>query len=258
MIKKKLLVCLGIGEHIEKTKQVFYSALNEGQWRDEMMLLTLKDQDDNKLKWFKDRNILISQQERINHESDFFSILLTKFYLFTKEFKKWNKILYLDSDVIIRGNLNHICQLEGDIYFASGGKDRTLEWDFKKPKTIKIEYDLSKAGFNAGVFWLDTKIIKKTSFKELMDLTKRFSDDIKIISADQGILNLYFYDRWTPFPEKSVIQSSRRNVDLYLEETIYHFAGGTNPWEDKAPDHLRKIWEKNNMEAQINMATKTI
>ena len=222
-----------------------------------MMLLTLEDQDDNKLKWFKNRDILISQQERINHENDFFSILLTKFYLFTKEFKKWNKILYLDSDVIIRGNLNHIGQLKNDIYFASGGKDRTLEWDFKKPEAIKTEYDLSKAGFNAGVFWFDTEIIKEKSFEELMSLAKRFSNDIKTISADQGILNLYFYDKWTPFPEKSVIQSSRRNVDLYSEETIYHFAGGTNPWDDAAPNHLRRIWEKNNMEAQIDVVTKT-
>lgn len=74
---------------------------------------------EKELRWFKEKGILVKQckpfhTERAKAKRPFNARISTlKFFLFTSEFKKWQNIIYLDSDIIVRAPLDALTKIKG-------------------------------------------------------------------------------------------------------------------------------------------------
>src|SRR3989339_340107 len=116
-MNNNLFISFATKDYIDQAKQLFVSLLMHGNWQDEIMLLTYNVPKENLL-WFKNNNILIKEISLPINELDweknlpqnplFSNILSGKLTLFSPEFKKWKKIVYMDADIIIRGSIKEL------------------------------------------------------------------------------------------------------------------------------------------------------
>jgi len=251
-MKKDLLVTLATGRNIEWTKQLFSSAYFNAGWKGDYMILAY-DMPEEKLSWFRKKGILVKKCRPMatglagkSNDPIFFS----KLYLFSEEFGKWRNIVYLDSDILIRGSLGDLTKVRG---FASTLDNMGFLLDqFMYSKENKREfldlrknYDLRENAFCAGVFAFNTDIIEKGTFDGMKRLAKKYSGILRF--GDQSVLNLYFYKRWQRLPGAFGVLANYAGKDLKLREDvdgiILHFAGPRKPW-DKNSGYYRE-WKGN-------------
>ncbi|MDI6742496.1 MAG: glycosyltransferase [Smithella sp.] len=272
-MKKSLLVTLADGNYIEQAKQLFSGAWGSTGWKGDYMLLAYNIAEKD-LTWFKDRGILVKKcgaimtesETRIGHAP---LTTLSKFYLFTPEFKKWKNIVFLDGDIITRGSLDTLAQVKG---FAAARIlnifRTTLKGQFNKrtKKNQKLfdeladRYDLKRPAFNSGVMAFNTDIISEGDFQNLKTILFRFRDIIAI--SEETVLNIYFYDRWR---ELSQVYNVCPGYELYLSgclpsnlkaiisHTYSNFPGG-KPWLLTSP--LYSEWKSNLDRADMIDITK--
>lgn len=117
--------------------------------------------------------------------------------LITEVFSTEDKILYLDSDIIVRKNLANLwdTDLEG---FAFGGvRDITA---MQQSCPIRLQYPVFDSYYNAGVGLYNLKYLRQTNFEGIV------ADFIKnnfslIVCHDQDILNACFHGRFKSISE---------------------------------------------------------
>jgi len=260
--KKNLLVTLADKNYIEQAKQLFSSVYWNAGWKGDYMLLAYKIPE-KQLGWFRKKGILI---KKCNLSSDHMikrwpSVVLSKFYLFTPEFKKWKTVLYLDVDIIVRASLDELTKIKD--FTATKGHKRLLniclkpmfikleKRDISKLHELKREYDLNAGAFNSGVMAFSTDIIKKDMFKKL----KNFSDRYRTICAggDELLINLLFYKKWTRIPQVYNLYPDYLRYQTGLKPKkikgiVLHFVLN-KPWNKKSPFY--KEWENNLKKAEL-------
>ncbi|MCX6773587.1 MAG: hypothetical protein NTY68_01140 [Candidatus Micrarchaeota archaeon] len=264
-MKKDLLVTLGTEKNIEWAKQLFSSVYWNAGWKGEYMLLAYKVPE-RELEWFRKKGILVKKCRPIirrHMENDNRPIFFSKFYLFTREFKKWKTVIYLDSDIIVRASLDELAKTEtfaavADVF----GFDKLRNQFIGSPKELyqelKDNFELETDLFNAGVMAFSTEIIKEDTFDELKHLLSRYKKVCRC--ADQSIFNLFFYKRWEKLPLVYNIYSAAvinrwgiRQKDF--EGIVLHFTGPNKPWMAKS--HFYNEW-KDNLDKADRMDLKRI
>jgi lipopolysaccharide biosynthesis glycosyltransferase len=199
--KGNLLVTLADRNYVEQAKQLFSSVYWNAGWEGEYMLLA-HDIPEDELKWFKEKGIIIHKCQPLHDMSigmNYSPIVLDKFYLFTIEFRKWKNIIYLDSDIIVRGSLNYLTNIKG-----FGAVISTLK--FSEQFAIGSElynelitnYKLNSISCNTGIMAFSTDIIFDETFEKLTALFDKYHPIIHY--ADEAILNLYFFKKWKKLP----------------------------------------------------------
>ncbi|MCX6773483.1 MAG: hypothetical protein NTY68_00605, partial [Candidatus Micrarchaeota archaeon] len=166
------------------------------------------------------------------------SVFFSKFYLFTREFKKWRNIVYLDSDILVRGSLEDLAKAKG---FAST-RDNTIflleqfilsDHEKKACDELRKGYRMEKDAFCSGMFAFSTDIIKEKTFDELKGLAERYGSVAKY--REQSIINLYFCGKWHRLPDVFGILVTYIGKDLMMKDNvdgiILHFAGPKKPWD---------------------------
>jgi lipopolysaccharide biosynthesis glycosyltransferase len=145
------------------------------------------------------------------------------------------KILYLDSDLVVLGNLSEIWNTElGSKLLAAvpiPGSDR---W---RLHGTPEEYGY----FNSGVMVLNLRNWRDRGCEAtLLDYARKHPD--RLIDADQDLLNACFYDSWVPLPYVWNVISPfyKRSHPLGLPEPevlriqrsakIVHYNGIAKPW----------------------------
>jgi lipopolysaccharide biosynthesis glycosyltransferase len=136
---------------------------------------------------------------------------MNTFYLFTPEFKKWDNIVYLDSDILVRASLEKLSTVKGfwavddcrnlENQFINQKKDKNVIWNREYDKLLNklhTKYNLLRSAFNAGVIAFSTDIVKENTFKELNELSNQYMQIAGL--ADQSILNLFFSMTWKRLP----------------------------------------------------------
>lgn len=259
-MKKNLLVTLADESYLDAAKQVFSGAYFNAGWKGDYMLLAYKVPKE-KLAWFRKKGILVKECEPLVDENVFgrwFSTTLISLWLFTNEFKKWNKVIYIDGDTIIRASLDDLIKVKG---FAAVSEKYSFKALFiknlknksqKTYYTLKSKYNLNSLIFNAGLFVFDTDIINKDTFSDLFNLLNFYGK--YILSADEPILNLFFYRKWKQLPfiyNVFVNEPVRLLYKLHfikIEGIIIHFAGegffsGNKPWSKE--NLFYKEWKFN-------------
>jgi len=195
MKSKTLLVTLADENYVKQAKQLFSSAYFNGGWKGDYMLLA-HNIPESKLKWFRKKGILIKKCKplykktigKFKHPPS----VLSKFYLFTEEFKKWKNIVYLDSDIIVRTDISYLSRIKG---FAAGISTLNLKGQFK---TLPKGYNPNAKSFNTGVMAFSTDIIKPETFNKLKELFEQYKDNS--YWAEEGPFNILFYDNWKALP----------------------------------------------------------
>ena len=188
-MKKDLLVTLADGNYIEQAKQLFSSVYWNAGWQGDYMLLAY-DIPEKDLKWFSDKGFLVKECAAILDKSNNYIghaplMTLSKFYLFTPEFKKWKNVVYLDGDIIVRGSLDALIQVKGFAAARILNICRTvLQGQFHDRnesnenlfKELENKCDLSRPAFNSGVMAYSTDIILEDDFQNIKNILLHFKD----------------------------------------------------------------------------------
>lgn len=243
-IKKNLIVTLANDDYLDKAKQVLSSVYFNAGWKGDYLLLA-HDINDKKLTWFINKGIQIYKTKKLgNHTGpgNYPPVVLSKFYLLKKYFKQWDKIIFLDADIIVRSSLNNLLSLSG--FNAPEAETNQLKDQFIKERKIISKYNLNKH-YNleeksccTGVFVFDSSIIKEDSFKNLLNLYQEYRD--LAIYGEESIFNLYFYKNWNrlPFLYNFNPDHAKRYYNANIENSpavIIHFGWSISPWKKNSP-----------------------
>ncbi|MCK5632690.1 hypothetical protein KAH94_03005, partial [bacterium] len=207
-MEKKLLITLSDKNSINDSKRLFTNIQSKKLWKFELMLLAYKIPK-KELNWFTDRGIKIKRCDKPSFiPSNFNPVKSNKFLLFEKEFKKWNNIVYLDSDIIIKSNINEL----GYVKEFSAVQDDLINGSLidqlihpklmskNKLKQFRKKFSFLSPAFNSGVMAFPTTIINKDTIKNLKKIINEYADIKKPLPTDQPILNLLFYKKWKKLP----------------------------------------------------------
>lgn len=158
---------------------------------------------------------------------------------FIPDFVTEDKVLYLDSDLIVTGDLTDLFELDlGENYLAA---TRSCFG--------------AGLGFNAGVLLINNKKWKSESIRQqLIELTEKEHENVK--EGDQSILNMLFRDQYSLLDDKYNFQigfdagAAEKNHAFIFEipltplPKILHYISPDKPWKQFSVGRLREEWWK--------------
>jgi len=256
-MSKQVLVTLADRNYVPQAKQLFSSVYHNSGWKGDYLLLAHKIPD-HTAKWFTDKGILVLPVEPLSKKGfdKHPSTILSKFYLFTPELRRWKKVVFLDGDIIVEASLQALAHIKDfgavpDIHFMPlGGQfvsPRPNRGDGHKKAFYELErgYDLREVAFNSGMMAFDTGAIEDDALEALMLLYKRYG---RISNSEQSILNLYLYKRWQHLPlvYDNYFPYHRPSWKPRYKPTmavVQHFLWD-KPWTRK-DRHFDRLWAQN-------------
>lgn len=144
-----------------------------------------------------------------------------------------DRVLYLDCDTLVCGNLNELWQINLDNKFLAAVQD---VWDVKKH--IR-RLDLKQATyFNSGMILFNCKFCRENNFFDLIK-SCAFSDNLKIKFCDQDVLNAvsdgkkvivspkynYMNTWWRNFYYEYEGEMEKEYIEAEQKPVIIHFTG---------------------------------
>lgn len=243
---KTVLTTIANERYLDYAKQVFSSAYFSGLWRGDFLLLAFDDVSQVKLDWFRERNIRVVQVDPFDREMDFVTTInLAKIELFRDDFKEWDRVVYLDTDMIVQKPLGNILEVDGIGGVQGIGKCRVsnrLRRPYN-PETkalfdqLRESFDIKAPGINGGFFCFNTDIINKETYKELRIFVRKYH--LLFESADECTLALFFkpYMRLLPLSFNVYLYRYGMNHPEKAKGAILHFVGTgiLPPWAQDSP-----------------------
>ena len=216
---------------------IVYDFLTEENKTKIKKLKKIKDFDINFIKINKEDFSLISKNTQTN-PSHFFKL---KFF----NLKEINKILYLDSDVIVRKDIGALYETDMVDSYMAAVKDIGC-------KTVKKRLNLSKSSIyiNSGVMLID---LEKT--REI-DISQKIDDFLYIYSknnyGDQDVINYIFQEKIKEldiryncmFPYHNEYDDWNYYVQVSQDPVIIHYIATGKPWAAGVQCHLRSDYFK--------------
>ena len=158
---------------------------------------------------------------------------------FIPDFVTEDKVLYLDSDLLVTDDLEELFQLDlGENYLAAA---RSCFG--------------AGIGFNAGVLLINNKKWQAENIRQkLIDLTEKEHENVK--EGDQSILNMLFKDQYSLLEDKYNFQigfdagAAEKNHAFIFEipltplPKILHYISPDKPWNQFSVGRLREEWWK--------------
>ena len=158
---------------------------------------------------------------------------------FIPDFVTEDKVLYLDSDLIVTGDLTDLFELDlGENYL---GAARSCFG--------------AGVGFNAGVLLINNKKWKSETIRQkLIELTEKEHENVK--EGDQSILNMLFKEQYSLLEDKYNFQigfdagAAEKNhafifeIPLTPSPKILHYISPDKPWKQFSVGRLREEWWK--------------
>lgn len=174
----------------------------------------------------------------------------TSFYrYFIPNLIKAERVLYLDTDIIINGSLSPLFEVEMIDFPLYAAYDYALNWNTKNHFYEKFseyeDYSLYQGGenfspyLNSGVLLLNIPKCKEIRFTErLIYLTQKYN---RVTYGDQDIINFLLFKYWIDIGIKYNYQVGAElffSNKLYLYPTlekpvVIHYTGSKKPWIDK-------------------------
>jgi lipopolysaccharide biosynthesis glycosyltransferase len=151
------------------------------------------------------------------------------------------KVIYLDSDIVVRGKLDELWNSCYGNFIAGAVTDSFVEANSQIKS--KLGLDRGESYFNAGVLLIDLNLWRQARVgPEAVAFAHRYADRISF--ADQCPLNWVLRDRWIKLPEiwnlqtSSMVVRSQEGFANYsraakkrgLAAKIIHFSGPSKPW----------------------------
>lgn len=145
---------------------------------------------------------------------------------------KYQRVLYLDSDIAIHGSIDPIFDLarESDTLLAVQSFRRLMNLDGWEAYARQIGINPDRY-FNSGVMLLN---VPRFTALPIRSAFERFYSEHNAIlqTADQDFLNHLLGDDWVDLPPEWNYQFSlvKRGIVLPCEPVITHYTGDDKPW----------------------------
>ena len=181
---------------------------------------------------------LIGQQFQMNWSNKLPHINhMTFARYFIPDFVTEDKVLYLDSDLIVTGDLTDLFELDlGENYLGAARSCFS-----------------AGIGFNAGVLLINNKKWQAENIRQkLIDLTEKEHENVG--EGDQSILNMLFFDSYIEIDETFNYQigfdrgAAEQGHAWILEKSInplpkiLHYISQDKPWNQFSVGRLRENW----------------
>ena len=245
-MKKEVVVLVADKNYKEHAKSLFVNIKKDGQWDGDYCLLTNMDFDE--YNEFLEKGIHVKQ---IDMGNPFY----VKFSVFDSYFKKWEKVMYLDCDILVNSPLSTIKNLDSVDMYCDGerntirdlfsmwycgglseqvnGKHFNTNMDQESIEDLDKHFNVEKFCFNSAFMYFNTKLIGESTVDELEKLRERFKKINYHVGltegTDQPILNLLFLDRWVQIPNKYVSYFGDQDSNTIVS----HYCHWSAPWNNK-------------------------
>lgn len=234
-------ICIHIfhDETVDKEKKDFFKSLIEDKYNQEVIFYFLDL--DNEFRMWNIRSFSIG--------------CLFRLYIF--KCCNLKKIIYLDCDTLILGDIKKLWEYDINNFYCGVIKDiketrNVIDNLYYKSMNIKNE-----KYFNSGVILFNITKIKK-DFNIIEEAKDFFERHKNVLFPDQDFLNFLFQDNMFFLDKKfNFIFKDIENVKKHMlkEIVIVHFAGNIKPWNSSNINILEeyyryssKIFMKNNLE----------
>ncbi|XP_010415009.2 PREDICTED: galactinol synthase 2-like isoform X1 [Camelina sativa] len=178
------------------------------------------------------------------------------------KFVEYNKMIYLDGDIQVFDNIDHLFDLPDGQFYAVMDCFCEKTWSHSPQYKIgycqqcpeKVTWPEAKLGpkpplyFNAGMFVYEPSL---PTYHNLLDTVKVVPPTL---FAEQDFLNMYFKDIYKPIPSAynlvlAMLWRHPENIELDQVKVVHYCAAGAKPW--------RFTGEEENMNrADIKMLVK--
>lgn len=149
--------------------------------------------------------------------------------------KDIEKVIYLDSDIIIKEDITKLWEINIDNYCIAAVIDAWLGAKRLRHQDLSIPEDCEY--FNAGVLVINLKKWRELNItKQIIDFMNNNQDIIRYPSQDS--MNAILYDKWLQLDQKWNVQSKHFLFpDIHIKPAIIHYTGTDSKpwWSDKNP-----------------------
>lgn len=144
-----------------------------------------------------------------------------RFDIFTLE--EYDKVLFFDCDILFNIGIEEL--LEYDVDFGA----------CQMPSYTEYNQTIGSKIFNAGLMLIGKKFLNQKTRSDLIDIANTPPPISKKINTNkwfgnQPILNNYFHDKMTWFPERFNFLTENLHSKCFEEPKNYHFIGHNKPW----------------------------
>lgn len=178
---------------------------------------------------------------------EYFPNMITKLEMFN--LKGYDKVLVLDADILITGNLQSLFQADKEKYYVAVVNENVekLEWEAVRDSDLK-----DGNYFNCGVLLITKKCFDENVCGGMMEMAENFVfKDLWYCGGkwpEQDIMNLYFQGKsvrlfpiWYNFPKREYYGNGR---NLTLERVVHYWGEKPWNWRDKRFEKCYRWWEK--------------
>lgn len=178
-------------------------------------------------------------------------------------FKEYKKVIFLDSDLIIKGDIKKLYDLSDDQYVISATRDLDYESQYNAMLRVKkytneiLGISDVKKYFQAGVLVFNVaKYNQKYHCKKLLE----FASDKEFMYVDQDVMNsvlygdiFYISNQWNVMTDCA--GERLNNIKMYASNNSYrdyllarknpyiiHYAGWAKPWNRPEDDFADEFW----------------
>lgn len=155
-------------------------------------------------------------------------------------FPNLNKVLYLDCDILVTGDLLDLYLIDIEKYFIAACDEE----DYIKGRLEILEIPNHKY-FNAGVLLINLKKWRKENLSKKL-INHALENLHKFDMHDQDILNSFLYDKWIEMPYKYNYTSwflDLHPIKNIKDVSIIHYTG-LKPWNYDCLNPLKKEYFK--------------
>jgi hypothetical protein len=234
-IEMNAIVCFGTPNCLDDIKYLCGALRGPGQWDGDLITILVNSQEG-----CKDGEELKRKGMKVVYRTSNDHPYLGKYFIFDKEFKSYDQILYLDLDFLVLLNVNGLFEkyTKEDMYW-----DKTpfnLDVGLKKEWLEEKGIDSTRKIFQAAAILFKSRIIEDCTTIELTALTRSLKDvNIHNIEqakgwSDEPIQNLY-WEQYTK-PENEIKGGHICFVGCRTPGTILaHTTNWHKPWQ--SPDY---------------------
>ncbi|KDP23361.1 hypothetical protein JCGZ_23194 [Jatropha curcas] len=158
------------------------------------------------------------------------------------EFVEYSKMIYLDGDIQVFENIDHLFDLQDGYFYAvmdcycektwSHSVQHKIGYCQQCPDRVKWPAELGPAPplyFNAGMF------VYEPSLSTYDDLLKTLKVTPPTPFAEQDFLNMFFKDIYKPIPPiynlvLALIWRHPENIEVNKAKVVHYCAAGSKPW----------------------------
>jgi lipopolysaccharide biosynthesis glycosyltransferase len=143
--------------------------------------------------------------------------------------KKIKKVLYLDCDLIVKGDISELWKVKIKNHYLAA-VDESCLFDSQRKKILVSELRLTRNSpyFNAGVLLLNIDKWRKN--KVTTRILKYLQKRPALRFMDQDALNVVLYKKWLQLDYKWNYTTYHWKVLPDVEPSIIHFCGWNKPW----------------------------